>query len=214
MDTRRDFATKVLGGFLGASFVLGPFSAAVRWAWATGRKVLTKATTRAGLIHENPADLDTTNLALTPLDAFETMGETDRVVDLATWRLEIVGLVRQPLKFTYAQLTALPAIEREVLLICPGFFANHGRWKGFSIAALLRHADVDPKATHVLVGEAGGKTARYPLADVLSGKVFLAYQVNGTALPRKHGFPLRVVAEDHYGGEWVKYVDRLTVERT
>jgi sulfoxide reductase catalytic subunit YedY len=214
MYTRRHFATLVFGGVLGASVLLGPLSAAARWAWAATRKVLTKATTRASLIHENPADLDTTNLALTPLDAFETMGETDRVVDLATWRLEIAGLVRQPLKFMYSQLTALPSIEREVLLICPGFFANHGRWKGFSIATLLRQADVDPKATHVVIAETGGKTARYPLADVLSGKVFLAYQVHGTALPRKHGFPLRAVAEDYYGGEWVKYVDRITVERT
>ena len=51
------------------------------------------------------------------------------------------------------------------------------------------------------------------MADILSDKVFLAYEVNGKALPRKHGFPLRVVAEDHYGSEWVKYVDKITVER-
>jgi len=214
MYTRRDFAARVLGGLLGAGLLLGPLSSAARRAWATSRKVLTKATTRAGLIHENPADLDTTNLALTPLEAFDTMGETDRVVDLSTWRLEVAGLVRHPLRFTYTQLTALPSIEREVLLICPGFFANHGRWKGLSIATLLRQADVDPTATRILIGDADGKTARYALADVLSGKVFLAYQVNGVALPRKHGFPLRVVAEDHYGGEWVKYVAKLTLERT
>jgi DMSO/TMAO reductase YedYZ molybdopterin-dependent catalytic subunit len=29
-------------------------------------------------------------------------------------------------------------------------------------------------------------------------------------LPQKHGFPLRLVAEDHYGARWVKYVDRIT----
>jgi sulfoxide reductase catalytic subunit YedY len=43
--------------------------------------------------------------------------------------------------------------------------------------------------------------------------VFLATHVNGTVLPRKHGFPLRVVAEGYYGSEWVKYVGKLTVER-
>jgi DMSO/TMAO reductase YedYZ molybdopterin-dependent catalytic subunit len=59
-----------------------------------------------------------------------------------------------------------------------------------------------------------GKSASYPLPDVLSGKVFLAYQVNGTTLPRKHGFPLRVVADGYYGAEWVKYVDRVRVEKT
>ena len=213
MYTRRDFASLILG-VLGASALFGPVGAVARRAWAASRKVLTKATSRESLIHENPADLDTTDMAITPLDEFETMGPTDRAVDLATWRLEVAGLVKRPGSFTYAELTALPTIEREVLLICPGFFANHGRWKGFSITRLLRQADVDPTATHVTIEETGGKSARYPLADVLSDKVFLATHVNGTALPRKHGFPLRVVAEGYYGAEWVKYVGKLTVDRT
>jgi DMSO/TMAO reductase YedYZ molybdopterin-dependent catalytic subunit len=42
-------------------------------------------------------------------------------------------------------------------------------------------------------------------------KVFLAYRVNGVTLPRKHGFPLRLVYEDEYGSSWVKYVDELVV---
>lgn len=212
MYTRRDFAGLIVG-VLGASALFGSVGAVARRAWAASRKVLTRATTRQSLIHENPADLDTTDMAITPLDEFGTMGPTDRVVDLATWRLEIAGLVKRPASFTYAELTALTAIEREVLLICPGFFANHGRWKGPSIAMLLRQADVDPTANRVTIEGTRGKTSRFALADVLSDKVFLATHVNGTALPRKHGFPLRVVAEGIYGAEWVKYVAKLTVER-
>jgi DMSO/TMAO reductase YedYZ molybdopterin-dependent catalytic subunit len=212
MYTRRDF-TSLIVGVLGGSAVFGSFGAGARRVWAASKKVLTAATTRQSLTRENPADLDTTNLTITPLEQFGTMGPTDRVVDLATWRLEVAGLVKRPESFTYAELSALPAIERDVLLICPGFFANHGRWKGVSIARLLRQAEVDPTAAHVTIEETGGKSARYPLADVLSDKVFLATHVNGTTLPRKHGFPLRVVAEDYYGSEWVKYVGKLTVER-
>ena len=32
-------------------------------------------------------------------------------------------------------------------------------------------------------------------------------------LPRKHGFPLRVVAEDHYGSVWIKYVHKVEAHR-
>jgi sulfoxide reductase catalytic subunit YedY len=213
MNSRRRFLTLACGSFLGAGFLLGPLASAMQWAWAAGRKVLAKGTRRESLIHENPAALDTTNLELTPLEDFGTMGPTDEVVDPATWRLEVSGHVKRALSLNYSQLTALPSIERKVLLICPGFFANHGRWKGVSITRLLEQADFDRTATQVVIAEKGAKTARYPLADILSDKVFLAYQVNGKALPRKHGFPLRVVAEDYYGSDWVKYVDTITVER-
>ena len=214
MHTRRNFVKLAFGGALGGGVLLSSIGSAIQRAWAASRKVLAKGTKRESLIQENPAALDTTNLEITPLEQFGTMGPTDRVVDLGTWRLEVAGQVKRPLSLTYAQLTALPSIEREVLLICPGFFANHGRWKGVSLKGLLHQADFDRTAARVSIEAKGQKTARFPMDDVLSDKVFLAYQVNGTALPRKHGFPLRVVAEDYYGSDWVKYVDRIAVERT
>ena len=53
------------------------------------------------------------------------------------------------------------------------------------------------------------KVEKFPIGDIRSDKVFLAYQVNGQRLPQKHGFPLRIVAEDYYGDEWVKYVYKI-----
>lgn len=213
MQTRRRFTKLAFGSVLGGSALFGALSSWTNWLWAATRKVLAAGTDRTSLIHEDPAALDTTNLEITPLEEFETMGPTNRVVDLAEWRLEVTGQVGQPLSFTYAQLTALPSTERSVLLICPGVFANHGRWKGVSLQNILQQANFDRTASRIAFEDKGGKSASYPIADVLSGKVFLAYQVNGTPLPRKHGFPLRVVAEDYYGAEWVKYVSRVRVEK-
>ena len=53
-------------------------------------------------------------------------------------------------------------------------------------------------------GPAGryAKVKRFPIDEIASQKIFLAYQVNGKVLPEKHGYPLRVVAEDRYGYEW------------
>ena len=56
------------------------------------------------------------------------------------------------------------------------------------------------------------RTEKFSMEEILSGKVFLAYGVNGEALPEKHGFPLRVVAEGHYGSRWTKYVGKVKVE--
>ena len=211
MNTRRHFLRLGLASFLGSSLPFNPIVPTVRRVWAAGRKVLARGTKRESLINENPAQLDPTNLQITPLEDFGTMGPTDIAVDLAAWRLEVSGRVKTPLKLTYSQLTALPALERDVLLICPGFFANYGRWKGVSIKEILQQAGLDPTAARISVEAIGHHVARFPLADVLSDKVFLAYQVNDERLPRKHGFPLRVVAEDRYGSEWVKYVEKISV---
>ena len=56
------------------------------------------------------------------------------------------------------------------------------------------------------------KVDRFPIEDVRSNKVFLTYQVNGKVLPQKHGFPLRVAAEDYYGSSWTKYVHTVEAE--
>ena len=99
-----------------------------------------------------------------------------------------------------------------MLLICPGFFSNHGRWKGISVTQLLKLAQPESGITHVTFRGPPGryeKTERFPLEAINTDKVFLAYQVNGQMLPRKHGFPLRLVAEDHYGSQWVKYVHEV-----
>jgi sulfoxide reductase catalytic subunit YedY len=144
------------------------------------------------------------------------MGLTDHAVSIEKWGLEVDGHVKNPLRLTYEEIKKLPLVERKVLMICPGFFANQGTWKGFSLGALLKLAQAEDGVTHVTVRGPDGKyenTQRYPLADVLSNKVFLAYEVNGRPLPQKHGFPLRAVAEGYYGYDWVKYVYKLTVEK-
>ena len=64
--------------------LLGPLLSAMQRAWAASKKILAKGTKRESLIQENPAALDTTNLEITPLEEFGTMGPTDKVVDLAT----------------------------------------------------------------------------------------------------------------------------------
>ena len=101
-------------------------------------------------------------------------------------------------------------------MICPGFFTNHGRWKGISIAELLKLSGADAGITHVSIRGPEGRYAkveRFPITEIVSHQVFLAYQVNGQVLPRKHGFPLRAVAEDHYGSEWVKFVHHIEVHK-
>ena len=215
MKKRRQFIKLILEFFAGIGFLISPIATGCRWVWAKAQKIiLPKGTRVETLIGKNPANLDTKNLDLTPLEAFRTMGQKNYHVNLEKWRLEISGQVQRSLKLTYDQIIQLPSIERNVLLICPGVFAYHARWKGVSVVKLLEMAQIDPGIKHVSFSGPEGtyeKTSRFPIEDIHSNKIFLAYNVNDKTLPEKHGFPLRVVAEDYYGGEWVKYVYKITV---
>lgn len=214
MKKRRQFIKLILGFFAGLGLLFSPLAAGIRLVWAKAKKIiLPKGTRMDTLVGKDPADLDTRNLDLTPVEEFETMGLSDHHVNLDKWRLEIDGDVQRTLKLTYDQILQMPSIEKNVLLICPGFFAYHARWKGISVARLLETAQVGSEVTQVAFSGPQGtheKTEQFPIEDIRSDEVFLAYNVNDNALPRKHGFPLRVVAKDYYGGEWVKYVYKVT----
>jgi DMSO/TMAO reductase YedYZ molybdopterin-dependent catalytic subunit len=81
---------------------------------------------------------------------------------------------------------------------------------------LIERAGVEKDVRHVSFRGPRGtseKVETFPIEDVLADKVFLAYGVNGETLPKRHGFPLRVVAEDYYVNDWVKYVYKMTMEQ-
>ena len=216
MKERRQFLKTALGTLAGVGVFFTSWHSFLRPLWGEAPKtILPKGTKRESLIERNPANLDTRNLDITPLKDFQTMGTTDNKVDPDKWRLEVSGKVKKTLFLTYSQVLELPSIEKRVLLICPGFFANNGLWKGVLLGELLRIAESEDGASNVTFAAAEGgneRTEKYPMQEVLSGKVFLAYGVNGQALPEKHGFPLRVVAEGHYGSQWTKYVGKVRVE--
>ncbi len=213
MKTRRQFITWVLKWLARLSLIVMTIGATLKKAWAqTKRFIVPRGTDLSTLRNKNPATLDTRNLEVLPLDAFETMGLRNHAVHLPSWRLIIEGNVAVPTRLPYSQILKLPWIERNVLLICPGVFVNHGKWKGISLMTVLELAQMQADTTHITIyGPEGSKekVERFPIADIRSNKVFLAYAVNGEKLPQRHGFPLRIVAEDYYGDDWVKYVYKI-----
>ena len=215
MEKRRQFLKRLFGFVVGASVSLTPALSLLKRALAeSARIVLPKGTKRETLIDKNPADLDATHLEVTPTENFGTMGLSDHVENMEKWRLQVTGGVENPLRFKYDEILAMPAIERSVLMICPGFFANHGLWKGFFLKDLLEMAEAEKNLTRVTFSSqegAYGRNQEFSMEEILAGKVFLSYGVNGESLPEKHGFPLRVVAEGHYGSSWIKYVSEVKV---
>jgi DMSO/TMAO reductase YedYZ molybdopterin-dependent catalytic subunit len=211
MWTRRKFLKKSLlisfGGFLLSSSLWNFVSN----SWAKVKQLLPKGFSKSQLKDMNPAEVDNRNLEVDPLDQFGTMGPTDVAINLKTYQLKVTGKIERPLSLSYDQILKYPSLTETVLLICPGFFANNGRWTGVNLKSLLDEAQIKKEAQYIDIVGTGEKRVRISLKALDQKRIFLAYRVNGETLPQKHGFPLRLVYEDAYGYDWVKYVDEIVV---
>jgi DMSO/TMAO reductase YedYZ molybdopterin-dependent catalytic subunit len=78
------------------------------------------------------------------------------------------------------------------------------------VAAVLDAAGVRSSASRVEIRSVTGWGASLPLAD--ADRSLLAWSVAGELLPTANGAPLRLVAPDHRGLEWVKWVATIHVE--
>jgi len=135
-----------------------------------------------------------------------------QLLDLATYRLRVTGLVDHPLELTYDQIRCLPKVEAKPLLVCPGFFEDQATWAGAPIAAVLNLAGVQIGARRVEFVSADGYTTSLSLERAFDRANFLAYEWEGGPLPRLHGFPLRVVIPAAQGNQWTKWLVEMRVE--
>jgi DMSO/TMAO reductase YedYZ molybdopterin-dependent catalytic subunit len=126
-------------------------------------------------------------------------------IDPATWTLEVGGMVDRPYVLSYADLLAMPLVERDLTLTCVsnevgGQYAGNARWLGVRVQDLLAHAGVDPRADQLLSRSVDGWSASTPIAAVTDGRdAIVAVAMNGEPLPAEHGFPARMVVPGLYG---------------
>jgi DMSO/TMAO reductase YedYZ molybdopterin-dependent catalytic subunit len=168
------------------------------------------------LVNMDPAEVDNSNLPITPVDALHTTIPERIDVDMASYTLVVDGLVSNQLELTYTDILAYPQISDVVLLICPGFFADNAEWTGVSVASLLAEAQTMPAATTVTFYGLDVSYDTYyrqtlPLDTVKQDGLVIAYQVNGQDLPPEHGYPLRLVVKGGKGFTWVKWLWRIEV---
>ncbi len=145
-------------------------------------------------------------------------------VETDGWTLTVDGRVTTPLTLSYADLLALPSIERYVALTCVsnevgGDLVGTAKWQGVRLADVLAKVGVNSDAT-ALVGESvDGFTAGFPLSVLDDGRdAMIAYAMNDEPLPVKHGFPARLVVPGLYGyvsaTKWLSAIRLTTLEET
>lgn len=240
MDTgdlqRRDFLARSSGTLAGLAVLNSPFLA---WAFPSrpGEEVVPWADPRPDNpvpdIVQSQLKWEEFNSWLTPNDKFFGVGHYGWPdIDAANWSLTVGGLVQRPTTLNLSDIKARPRQEVVFTLECSG---NHGfswltgvigtaRWAGTPLAAVLEEAGVLDEGIEVVffgsdVGEEEVRDIKMPehfarsmsLSDAMNPNNLLCYEMNGAPLPRRNGFPLRLIAPGWYGVANVKWLERIEV---
>ena len=181
-------------------------------------------------------DWDKFDTFITPNEEFFNVSHYGKPeIDLATWKLEISGLVDNPLMLTIEDIKARPRQEVTFTLECSG---NHGfatftgaignaKWAGTPLAPILKEAGIQENGIEVIffghdVGEEERRGVKMrqnfarsmSVEDALEDTNLLCYEMNGEPLPHANGAPLRLIAPGWYGIACVKWLKRIEVRDT
>ena len=131
-----------------------------------------------------------------------------------SWRLDIVGQVENPLVYSFADIAAMPAVEQETTLLCISYGVGSGLcsnaiWKGVPLPTLLAQVKPKPNVTTVLFRAADGYYETFRFEKAMEETTLVAYEMNGEPLPRRHGFPLRLIVPGLYGEKNPKWLTRI-----
>ena len=149
--------------------------------------MLSPDTQESEILRMDPSQVDP---SLLPLDSIEELGTTGvpPEIDIEVWRLSVTGSgVRKPLSLSYAE------------------------WEGVPLTEILETAKAGGEYKEVTFQSVDGYKASFTREQVRKNLFFLALKVNGLELPQEHGFPLRLVAEDILGGDWIKWLKSIEV---
>jgi DMSO/TMAO reductase YedYZ molybdopterin-dependent catalytic subunit len=155
---------------------------------------------------------------VTPTRDFYTVSKNfiDPVVSASGWKLTIDGMVDHPLEFTFDQLRALPASENFYTLMCisnevGGDLWGNAVWKGVKLRSLLEQAGVQPGVVKAVFTAADDYKDSVPIERALHPEALLAWEMNGAALGKEHGFPARLLIPGIYGMKNVKWLTGITL---
>ena len=136
-------------------------------------------------------------------------GEGTPAIDRSAWRLAVMGAVARPLSLDAAALSALGDESRDATLDCTSGWVMTTGWRGTPLRAVLDAAGADRDAAFVTVRSVTGWSV--PLERNELDGCLLAWEVAGRPLPAANGAPLRLVAPNRRGLDWIKWVTEIRV---
>ena len=131
--------------------------------------------------------------------------------DPVTWRLQVDGLVENPMQLSYDELTKLPKTEQKSSFHCvTGWVVPNLTWSGVLMTDLFSQVKPLPNATHITLYSSDGQyTDSLTIGQASKPDVMLAWNMNGAPLPEPQGKPIRLIIPEMYGYKNIKWVNRI-----
>ncbi len=126
-------------------------------------------------------------------------------IEEAEWTLRIHGAVDREVTFSYDDLLARDLVEKYVTIACVsnqvgGSLVGNAAWTGVPLTELLTEAGVTAAGTQLVGRSIDGFTTGFPTELAFDGREpLVAIGMNGVPLPRRHGFPARLIVPGLYG---------------
>ena len=137
--------------------------------------------------------------------------------DPAKWDFQIVGLVQQPLRFTWDEFKKLPRTTVHCDIHCVTRWSRlDNTFEGVAFKDIYKLVQRQPNANYVMVHAEKGFTANIPLDDLLHDNVLLADTWEGQPLTPEHGFPLRMLVPHLYfwkSAKWIRGFEFMATDQ-
>ncbi|MEO5865510.1 MAG: molybdopterin-dependent oxidoreductase [Sphingomonas sp.] len=132
----------------------------------------------------------------------------------ADWKLQVGGLVANPLSIGLAQLRQMPARTQITRHDCVEGWSAIGKWHGPMLGNVLKAAGVSGAARYVVftcadLYHGAPYYESIDMVDAFHPQTILAWAMNDAPLSVGHGAPIRLRVERQLGYKSAKYVMRV-----
>lgn len=134
-----------------------------------------------------------------------------RVIDGATWTLELAGRVADKAPWTLDRLRALPQEAQITRHVCVEGWSAIGHWSGVPFRTFLERIGTDLTARYVGFTCGDDYWTSIDMASALHPQTILALDYAGAPLPPKYGFPVKLRIPTKLGFKNPKHIMAITV---
>jgi DMSO/TMAO reductase YedYZ molybdopterin-dependent catalytic subunit len=132
-------------------------------------------------------------------------------IDTAEWEFSITTETGAVHRWDWDELHALEIEDVATDIHCVTRWSKLGTsWRGVSLDTLFD--GVDTTCEYVMAHSYGGYTTNVPLADLLGGKAWIAFEFDGDDLDPEHGGPARLLIPHLYFWKSAKWISGLELQ--